>query len=132
MTATLEVPPVARAQRRASAPTFHAPQSPGPFKPTAAKRKPDTKATTAKPKQSGKAARKEVAQGKPQDAPAAPERVTNAGIVRLHNEETIAAVPLYSYAERSMWYGPNGQGGYSKLSDSQAKSLVAEYGSTRP
>lgn len=118
MTATIEAQP--GAQETTPAPPFAAaPTAPGVFKPSPPTRKPD-----AKP------ARNPAAQSRPGESqsPATPERVPNAGIVRLHNEETIAAVPLYSYAERSTWYGPNGQGGYSKLSDSQAKSLVAEYG----
>ena len=82
-----------------------APGTPGPFKPTPETRTPDAMA-----------------------APVTPERVTSAGLVRIHNEEVIAAVPLYSYAERSQWYGPNRQNGFSKLSDAQAKSFVAEYG----
>ncbi|MBI5387812.1 MAG: hypothetical protein HZA90_24385 [Verrucomicrobia bacterium] len=61
-------------------------------------------------------------------ADASGERITGAGLVRIANESQIAAVPLHYYAERSKWYGPNGQNGFAHLSDSQAKSLVAEYG----
>lgn len=56
------------------------------------------------------------------------DRVDGAGLIRVANEEAIAAIPIYYYAERSRWYGPNGSGGFCHLSDSQAKSLVAEHG----
>ncbi len=62
----------------------------------------------------------------PAHAPA--DRVNGAGLIRVANEEEVAGIPIYYYAERSRWYGPNGSGGYSHLSDSQAKSLVAEHG----
>jgi 5S rRNA maturation endonuclease (ribonuclease M5) len=56
------------------------------------------------------------------------ERVTGQGLVMLPDEKKIAIVPLFYYAERSRWYAPDSNGGFFNLSDSQAKSFVAEYG----
>jgi hypothetical protein len=57
-----------------------------------------------------------------------PERVSASGLVHIADEAKISAVPLHYYAEKSRWYAPNKRGGFGNLSDSQAKSLVAEYG----
>ncbi|MEO5804418.1 MAG: DUF5906 domain-containing protein [Verrucomicrobiota bacterium] len=56
------------------------------------------------------------------------ERISEAGMVRIVNRDAIAAVPIYYYSERGKWFGPNGQSGFTNLSDSQAKSFIAEYG----
>jgi len=37
-------------------------------------------------------------------------------------------VPLFYYADRGIWYGTDGKGGFSKFTDSQAKSFVAAFG----
>ena len=65
----------------------------------------------------------------PNDAP--PQRVNAAGLVRIENVDAVEALPIHYYADRSRWYGPNGQGGFSLLSSSQAESLVAEHGFNR-
>jgi hypothetical protein len=57
-----------------------------------------------------------------------PERVTQAGAIRIENEETLRDVPLFYYAERGQWFSGDGRGSFTKISDSQAKSFVAEYG----
>lgn len=94
-----------------------APRTPGPFRPQSAKDKAKPRSVT----------HRGAARGA--ESSAAPlERVSDAGLVRIANLEAIQAVPLHYYAERSRWYCPNGQGGFGNLSDSQAKSLVAEYG----
>lgn len=87
-------------------------RQPGPFRPEPTP--PKTKPATAPANDEGTA-----------DAGG---RVSTAGLVRIANLEAIEAVPLHYYAERSRWYSPNGQEGFGNLSDSQAKSLVAEYG----
>ncbi len=56
------------------------------------------------------------------------ERISKLGAIQIHNEERLATVPLYYYAERSAWYGADGNGAFSKYSDSHAKSYVAEFG----
>jgi hypothetical protein len=40
-------------------------------------------------------------------------------------------VPLYYYPERQQWFYANGKGGFFKISDSQAKILLAEHGFNR-
>lgn len=57
----------------------------------------------------------------------APERVTQGGAIRIENEEVLRAVPIY-YEARGQWYCADGQGCFAKITDSQAKSFVAEYG----
>ena len=57
-----------------------------------------------------------------------PERVSQAGAIRIENEETLRAVPLFYYAERGQWFSADGRGSYTKISDAQAKTFVAEYG----
>lgn len=57
-----------------------------------------------------------------------PERISKAGAIYIEKAELLATVPLYHYSERGFWFGADGSGGYSKLSESQAKTLVAEYG----
>jgi Family of unknown function (DUF5906) len=57
-----------------------------------------------------------------------PERVTQAGAIRIENEETLRNVPLFYYAERGQWFSGDGRGNFNKISDSQAKSFVAEFG----
>ncbi len=96
-------------------------RKPGPFKP-----KPTP------PKASG---RNGTPPGKPRPAtkeapPSAPsaERVNAAGLVHIADDESVKALPIYYNAELSKWYGPNGQGGFSRLSDGHAKSLIAEHG----
>lgn len=56
-----------------------------------------------------------------------PEGISETGAIQFENGK-IAAVPLYFYAERGTWYGPDGHGSFSKFTDSQAKSFVAAYG----
>lgn len=92
---------------------------PGPFKPASNRAAPSREQAAASP------ARPKPAKSDP--APP-PERVNVAGLIYVADEARIARVPLYYYAERSRWYGPNGQGGFSNFSDGQAKALVAEYG----
>ena len=60
-----------------------------------------------------------------------PERVTQAGAIRIENEEALRAVPLFCYSERGHWYSADGQGSYARVTESQAKVLVAEYGFNR-
>jgi hypothetical protein len=64
----------------------------------------------------------------PSTSQSEPERITGSGLVRLADETKISSVPLYYYADRSRWYAPGGHGGFFNLSDSQAKSFLAEYG----
>lgn len=71
-----------------------------------------------KPKPNGKARAAEVPT----------VRINAAGLVHMADDEAVRALPIFYYAERSKWYGPNGQGGYSQLSDGHAKSLIAEHG----
>lgn len=56
-----------------------------------------------------------------------PERVSQAGAIRIENEDALRAVPIY-YEARGQWYCADGQGCFAKITDSQAKSFVAEYG----
>lgn len=62
---------------------------------------------------------------------AEPARIDAAGLIQIENKEAVESLPIHYYAERSKWYGPNGQSGYSLLSASQAASLVAEHGFNR-
>jgi len=55
------------------------------------------------------------------------QRVTHAGAIRIENEKALQAVPIY-YEARGQWYCADGRGCYAKITDSQAKSFVAEYG----
>ena len=57
-----------------------------------------------------------------------PERVTQAGAIRIENEQTLRDVPLFYYAERGQWFSADGHGQFTKISDSQAKSFVADHG----
>jgi hypothetical protein len=57
-----------------------------------------------------------------------PEYITKAGAILIPNEEKLRDVPLFHYAERGQWYSGDGRGGYSKISDSQAKAFVAAFG----
>ena len=56
------------------------------------------------------------------------ERVTAAGAIRIENETALDAVPLFYYAERGQWFSGDGSGSYTKITDSQAKTFVAEFG----
>ena len=56
-----------------------------------------------------------------------PERVTQGGAIRIENEGALRSVPIY-YEARGQWYCADGQGCFAKITDSQAKSFVAEYG----
>lgn len=94
-----------------SAPTSTRPGRPGPFKPRPAR--------VAPPSNDPRSLAGSV-------TPA--ERVTPAGLVRVAEGDVVAGIPLHYHSERSRWYGPNGHGGFANLSDSQAKSLVAEFG----
>lgn len=60
-----------------------------------------------------------------------PVRVNEAGLVHIENKEAVEALPIHYYSDRSKWYGPNGQGGFSQLSASQTTSLIAEHGFNR-
>lgn len=66
--------------------------------------------------------------GKLHPAEDATVRINAAGLVHFADDEAVRALPIYYYAERSKWYGPNGQAGFSQLSDGHAKSLIAEHG----
>jgi hypothetical protein len=61
-------------------------------------------------------------------APDKPERISKAGAIIIENEESLAPVPLFYDAERGHWYGADGNGGFSKFTESQAKTFLAEYG----
>jgi hypothetical protein len=69
--------------------------------------------------------------GTPHAAELAPARINGAGLVHFSDAQAVEALPIHYYAERSKWYGPNGQGGFSQLSASQAASLIAEHGFNR-
>lgn len=99
------------------------PARPGPFKPTPAKSAPGRNGTPA-----GRAKRsaQQPASG---EAPAV--RVDAAGLVHAADSETVEKLPLYYHAERSKWYGPNSQAGFSHLTEGQARSLIAEHGFNR-
>lgn len=56
------------------------------------------------------------------------ERVTSRGGIRVENEPTLRRVPLFYYAERGQWFAGDGRGNFAKISDSMAKSLLAEHG----
>ncbi len=62
------------------------------------------------------------------DSNGAPERITRAGAIRIENEDTLRAVPLFYYEERNQWFSADGNGRFTKISDSQTKTIVAEYG----
>lgn len=62
---------------------------------------------------------------------ALPQRINAAGLVHIEDKESVEALPVHYYADRSKWYGPNGQDGFSLLSASQAVSLIAEHGFNR-
>ena len=88
-----------------------APGKPGPFRPTD-KRK-------AAP-QSGNG------------APASSEaRITDAGLIRIANLEAVQSLPLFYCSETGKWYGPSGQGGFSRYKDGYVSGLVAEHGFNR-
>ncbi len=54
-------------------------------------------------------------------------RMTAAGAIRIENEDKLRGVPIY-YEARGQWYSADGRGGFAKITDSTAKTLVAEYG----
>ena len=68
------------------------------------------------------------ANGNPPPAEAAPARINAAGLVHYADAQAVEALPIHYFADRSRWYGPNGQSGFSLLSASQAASLIAEHG----
>ncbi|MEI7808483.1 MAG: primase-helicase family protein [Verrucomicrobiota bacterium] len=88
---------------------------------TKTKPAPKGKATTATPARAGvfKAEAKK---------PELPERVSQAGAIRIENEDALRVVPLFYYAERGQWFFTDGKGSFTKISDAQAKTIVAEYG----
>jgi hypothetical protein len=88
-----------------------APGKPGPFRP-AAKRK-----VTPQP-----------GNGAPANSQ---ERITEAGLIRVANLEAVQSLPLFYCSETGKWYGPSGQGGFSRYKDSHAAALVAEHGFNR-
>jgi hypothetical protein len=55
------------------------------------------------------------------------ERMTQAGAIRIENEELLRDVPLYCTTS-GQWYAADGRGGFARIPDSQAKTLLAEYG----
>ena len=54
------------------------------------------------------------------------ERVSGAGLVQVDDDRKLSAVPLHFC--HGKWYGPNRDGGFSKYKDSQAATLLGEYG----
>lgn len=61
------------------------------------------------------------------ESPSAPERISQAGAIRIENEEVLRAVPIY-HTERGHWFFADGRGRYTKISDSDAKTFIAEFG----
>ena len=59
------------------------------------------------------------------------ERLTNEGLIWLHNEEVVAEIPMHYYAAKGQWFFPNGAGGFSRLKDTQAATMLAEHGLSR-
>jgi hypothetical protein len=59
------------------------------------------------------------------------ERITDAGLIRVANLQAVQSLPLYYCAETGKWYGPSGQGGFSRYKESYAAGLVAEHGFNR-
>jgi hypothetical protein len=55
------------------------------------------------------------------------ERMTQDGAIRMENEELLRSVPLYC-TTNGQWYAADGHGGFARIPDSQAKTLLAEYG----
>lgn len=84
-----------------------------------------TGADAGKSKKPGPYKPKSKANGKPRTAP--PERVSNAGAIYIEDEDALRAARIY-YAVSGQWYAPDGRGSFARVSDSQAKSFVAEHG----
>ena len=57
------------------------------------------------------------------------ERVSDAGLVNVVNEDAVSAVPLH-YCH-GKWYGPNADGGFSTYKDTQAGALLGQFGFNR-
>ncbi len=60
-----------------------------------------------------------------------PERLTDEGMIWLHNEEVAEAIPMHYYGVKGQWFFPNGNNGYSRLKDGQAATMIAEHGFSR-
>jgi len=97
---------------------------PGPYRPQA---KADVRPNTPTKPASGRNEKLPSAPSKPSPNNDG-ERITDAGLIRIVDVNRLAAVPLHFYADRSRWFGPNGQSGFANLDNAQAKSFVAEYG----
>ncbi len=57
-----------------------------------------------------------------------PERLDENGMIWLHNEDVVSAIPMHYYGVKGHWYFPNGSGGYSRLKEGQMMTMLAEYG----
>ena len=57
-----------------------------------------------------------------------PERLSEDGMIWLHNEDAVSAIPMHYYGVKGHWYFPNGGGGYSRLKDGQMMTMLAEHG----
>lgn len=57
--------------------------------------------------------------------------VNGDGMIWLHNEEVADEIPMFYYGARGQWFYPNGGGGYSRLKDGQAATMIAEHGFSR-
>lgn len=82
------------------------------------------------------AKRKPATKGKPRagvfkpqaETPSASASFSKTGAVVIDGEDRLRAVPIFLYSERSQWFTSDGRGGYARITDSQAKSLVAIHG----
>ena len=96
-----------------------------------------TGTTAPQEKQRGMMVYRPTATQKTKDAPPDSDgepirsKVDGAGLVAMDPEKRIADVPLYYYSDKGRWYGPNGHGGFSNMTDAAAKALVAEHGLSR-
>ena len=107
---------------------------------------PETASATATPPakshRNGKAKaapRTPAANGKPRagvskpkaETPSASASFTKTGAVVIDGEERLRTVPAFLYAERAQWFTSDGRGGFARITDSQAKAIVAIRGFNR-
>lgn len=60
-----------------------------------------------------------------------PERLDENGMIWLHNEAEVSEIPMHYYGVKGHWYFPNGNGGFSRLKDGHAATMIAEHGCSR-
>ncbi len=85
------------------------------------------------------AKRKPAANGKPRagvfkpeaETPAASASFTKDGAFVIDGEERLRAVPVFLYAERARWFTSDGRDRFSRITETQAKAIVAVHGFNR-